>query len=122
MINGEHGASTYAGFVAPFLYSTFWDPFAIHCSSKIVKISLIGICSPPEGIVELPRVPHVPHEYLRVLPAACEDLGAVGREPDVGDAAALSGQQAEAAALRLEVEAQRLSAQGEGTTELEPGM
>ena len=43
------------------------------------------------------------------LPAAGEDLGAVGREADVRDAAALPGQQAEAAAVRLQVQAKRLS-------------
>ena len=47
-----------------------------------------------------------------VLPAAGEDLGAVGREADVRDAAALPGQQAEAASVRLEVQAQRLSERG----------
>ena len=45
------------------------------------------------------------------LPAAGEDLGAVGREADVRDAAALPGQQAEAAAVRLQVQAERLSEQ-----------
>ena len=78
---------------------------------KIDNRSLIGVGLASKRGVQLSRVAHVPDEYLRVLPAAGEDLGAVGREADVRDAAALSGQQAEAAAVRLQVQAKRLSEQ-----------
>ena len=89
-------------------------------SSKTDSRSLIGVCLPSERGVELPRVPHVPHEYLGVLPAAREDLCAVGREPDVRDAAALSGQEAEHAAVGLEIQSECLSARGGGPTGLDP--